>query len=936
MISYLSLVSVFSQNTITIDAYIDVDTKQIKVKQEITYKNNTSDTLQAIYLNDWNNSYSTKTSPLAIRFAEEFDSKFHFAKNEERGYTTVTSILNNSGITLEYTRLKNHPDVIKVNLAKPLQAGESYSISLNYILQIPFDKFTRYGYTDLNDFKLRYWYILPAVYNGEWHYFSNKDLDDPFIPKSNITMTFNHPRNYVPSSELDFVELQQEDERQIITYSGKDRVDTKFNLTKLPVYKAVKTDNFTILSNIDSEDLPSLDKAMVNDKVAKFIEEHLGEYPHEKMFLTQVEYKRDPIYGLNLLPDFIRPYPDSFQYELKLLKTALNNYLKNTLLLNPRKEQWLLDGLQTYFLIKYVDTYYPDMKILGKFSKIWGIRSFYAAKLDFNDQYNFLYQNMARTNLDQPLEMQKDSLLKFNKNIANKYKAGIGLKYLDDYLNGDIVESTIKKYIDNYTLKETSTTDFETLIRAATTKDVNWFFGDYLKTRKKNDFKIRKLKKTEDSISFTIKNKRNSNMPVSLFKLKGDSVISKTWITDIRGEKRITLPRDSADKLVLNYDKIIPEHNLRNNWKSLKGFFFNNKPLQLRLFKDVQDPNYNQIFFMPLVEYKNIYDGLSLGMKVYNRAVLRKPFDYRIQPRYATRSRSLTGSATFSYNKYIENKDLYRIIYGIGGKYASYAEDLFFRVITPSVSLYFRDDNDFRSNKNTILNFRYLDISRDSDINNISDNTDPDYQVFNIRFIDSDRELIRVKQFTTDFQLARNFGKLSLNYTYRKLFQNNRQLDIRFFAGTFLYNKTDSTNDFFSYALDRPTDYLFDYNYLGRSEDSGLFSQQLIIAEGGFKSQLETPFANQWMATTNVSTSIWQYIQAYGDFGFVKSKGSNPNFVYDSGIRLNLVQDYFEIYFPVYSNLGWEIAQPNYDQKIRFMFTVDPQTLLGLFRRKWY
>jgi hypothetical protein len=51
------------------------------------------------------------------------------------------------------------------------------------------------------------------------------------------------------------------------------------------------------------------------------------------------------------------------------------------------------------------------------------------------------------------------------------------------------------------------------------------------------------------------------------------------------------------------------------------------------------------------------------------------------------------------------------------------------------------------------------------------------------------------------------------------------------------YNKTAS--DFFSYAADRPTDYLFDYNYLGRSESTGLYSQQFILAEGGFKSKIK-------------------------------------------------------------------------------------------------
>jgi len=68
----------------------------------------------------------------------------------------------------------------------------------------------------------------------------------------------------------------------------------------------------------------------------------------------------------------------------------------------------------------------------------------------------------------------------------------------------------------------------------------------------------------------------------------------------------------------------------------------------------------------------------------------------------------------------------------------------------------------------------------------------------------------------------------------------------------------------------------------------------------------------------------------------VKNKFNTPQFVYDSGVRINLVTDYFEVYFPIYSNLGWEIGQPNYDQKIRFKFTADPQALLGLFRRRWF
>ena len=137
--------------------------------------------------------------------------------------------------------------------------------------------------------------------------------------------------------------------------------------------------------------------------------------------------------------------------------------------------------------------------------------------------------------------------------------------------------------------------------------------------------------------------------------------------------------------------------------------------------------------------------------------------------------------------------------------------------------------------------------------------------------------------------------------------------------------------------MDRPTDYLFDYNYLGRSEDTGLYSQQIIVAEGGFKSILtDNRYSNQYITTLNAGVNIWNWIEAYGDAGFVKNKNTNAQFVYDSGIRLNLVTDYFELYFPIQSSNGWEIAQPNYGQKIRFVVTFSPQTLINLFTRKWF
>ena len=365
-----------SQNTINIDAVIDVNTKTITVAQTLTYQNDSDDSLSEIYLNDWNNSYSTKSTPLAKRFEEEFSTKFHLAKSEQRGYTVVTSIKTMAdAAALKFHHLKDHPDVLKVVLPTPLRPGESYHLRLDYILMLPDATFTDYGITKTKEFELKYWYITPSVYNGKWNYYSNKNLDDLFVPKSDINLSLTHPINYRATSELDVVSMTPDYEKRTQTsiFTGKDRIDTYLGLHKFPLYGVVQTDDFFLISNIDEKGLPPSSVALITDKITRFLTKNIGDYPHNNLLVTRIDYRKNPLYGLNQLPDFLSPFPDEFQYELKLLKTALKKHIDNVLLVNPRTDYWLSDGLQIYFLIKYVEEYYPDMKLLGSLSNIWGI-----------------------------------------------------------------------------------------------------------------------------------------------------------------------------------------------------------------------------------------------------------------------------------------------------------------------------------------------------------------------------------------------------------------------------------------------------------------------------------------------------------------------------------------------------------------------------------
>ena len=927
-----------AQHENVLTATLDGESKEIQIQQEFTYKNNSNVTLSTLYFNDWAHAYASKNTGLAKRFSEEFKKSLHLAKKEERGYTSIMSAVDDEYRGLHWKRTTGE-DILKIDLNSPLPPGESAKLFLTYTIKLPENKFTPYGYDKRkNSYYLKDWYLTPAYFDGAWHLYSNKNLEDLYTGVTETTVNFVYPRNLNLASNFTVLGNNSISNGQMAQLTAEQQKNCEILLSPEKRFMTHVTPQITVITDIEAVKYEDVFKGLSINRVTEFIENNLGQYPHRQLLVSQLDYEKNPLYGINQLPSFIRPYEEQFQFEMKFLKTALINILEETLFLDPRKEQWLSDAIANYLMIEFVEQYYPDQKLLGKLSKIWGIRSFNLAKMDFNEQYPFLYMLTARTNLDQPLSTSNDSLIKFNQKIANKYKAGLGLAYLASYIGKDKVDKSIKTFYKHYRLSQVKTLDFESILKRASEKDIDWFFKDYVTTDRKIDFKIKKVEKTEDSLRVTIKNKKGTNVPISLFGLKNDSVVSKYWFSDIGDIKTVTIPKNEEKRLVLNYDQKIPEFNQRDNWKSLGGFFSGNKKLKFTFFRDSENPYYNQVFYVPILNF-NIYDGWTPGMRLYNKTLLERPFVYDFAPSYSFREKSFVGSGRVSYRKYLSKSGLYLANYSLGGSTYHFQENSRYSTITPSITFGWRPAN-LISNKREFLRFRYVNVLRDKAEELGDFETPPDYSIVNVRYTNRNPGIIDYVSWFADAQHASDFTKVAFELEYRKLFENNRQFNFRFYAGKFIRNKTTDYADpnYYSFALDRPTDYLFDYGYLGRSEDSGIYSQQIIIAEGGFKSFLpeEYRFANDYLTTINTSVNLWKWIEVYGDLGYVKNKGLSGKFVYDSGVRLNLLTDYFELYFPLYSNNGWEVSQPLYGEKIRFIVTVSPKTLIGLFTRKWF
>lgn len=932
LLVFLSAFLFGQNNEIEIYASLNTEKNELEIEQKITFYNSSAFNLDTIYFHNWPNAYKDKHTPLSKRLIESYNKSFYFSSEKNRGFTSIKNILIDN-IRVDYFIPSKFPDVIGIALHKSLKPQESITFNLNYSVKIPLNRYTGFGHSKEN-YYLRYWYIIPATINQEkWMLQNNLDMDDLMADFTNYKINLTIPNNYHLYSEL--TENQIDDNRKkVYQLRGDNRQDISINITKNEDFHILETGKITLKTDLADGNLATQTKKEVAQRALEFLNKNLGTYPHDAILINQVEYDKNPVYGFNQLPSFLNSFSDIFEWDIKLFKSLSKKYLENSFKYQKRTDYWLIDGIQTYLMIKYVETFYPEVRAIGNISKIWGIKSFNIAKLNFNDKYSYLFRLTSRQNLDQSLITSSDSLSNFNRKIINKYKAGLGIKFLDHFISDSIISETIKDFYEQNKLQNISGNQFLETLKTKTSKDINWFANDYIKTNKKIDYTIKKVEKQQDSVKIIIKNNSNITIPIKLYGLHQQNILYQKWYENIDSTKTVTIPINGLDRLALNYEFQNPENNFRNNWKFINKRLIN-RPIQVRLINDVDNPYYNQLLLSPEFRY-NFYDGFIFGVSFHNKTFLDKHFKYKILPSIGTKSKILSGSFATEYEYLPENSilNVYKYQIGLIGSTFQYAPNLSYYSFTPYGVVQFNRKS-LRDVSRSALMAKHVMIKREQLITQTEILDSDNYQVFSLKYGYSNPNIIDEFRYSANYQLSNHFSKISVTAQYRKLTdKHNRQFDVRFFAGAFINNNANT--NFFDFSLGNASDYLFEYDYFGRSESTGIFSQQIIINEGGFKSKLPTSTANQWIATVNTSIGIWRWIQIYNDVGLVKNRDHSPYFAHENGIRLNFVNNYFELYFPVHSNNGWEISQPEYPTKIRFVFTTNFNLLFNFFRRGFF
>ena len=534
--------------------------------------------------------------------------------------------------------------------------------------------------------------------------------------------------------------------------------------------------------------------------------------------------------------------------------------------------------------------------------------------------YHYIYTQ----NLDQKITTPYGALSNFNTTAISQFEMGSLLNYISEYQGSQSFDFFLKEYLmANYEKKTTGTAFLNHLENFTQGKSA--FLTPMINEKHRINFNLRYIREKESSYQARITHKNASEIPLKIETINKTGERKTYWRDKIADT--VSVAKDDVDKVVINDDYIFPETNFRDNYIYTKGLFANTKKLKLKLVKDIQNPEFNEIFLTPRLTF-NAYDKVLLGLNFKNQGIFDQKFDYSVTPYYSTGTGKLTGSGALGYSILPPDSFFRSWNFAVSGSYFHYDKDLAYKKFGAATSFIFNKNP--RSAIGRSLYFSYNYFERELTPQMVFNQEYDKYNLWNLGYSYSDNRLIHEKYIGTNIQWMEDFRKISAEAFYRWEYAKDKKISFRWFAGYFLKNNTK--NSLFNYGISRVSNYSFSYGLLGQSATSGILSQQFILAEGGFKSFFNTS-VNQFITSVNIDSHVWKWFNLYADAGFYKNKNRSAEFIWDSGVKVKVIPDFLEIYFPVASSLGFEPSFKNYGYRIRYTLVLNLGALVNNLRR---
>ncbi len=509
---------------------VDVENWQYKGSQEITYTNNSPDVLDRVFYHLYFNAFQPG-SEMDVRSQTIGDpdsrvgSRIAALTPSEIGYIKPLS-LTQDGAKVDYEVVGT---ILEVDLAKPIQPGESTLLAMEWDAQVPV-QIRRSGrnnkegvalsmsqwFPKLAEYDFQGWHADPYIareFHGVWGDFNvSISIDEDYIvggtgylqgePKKRRgkkTWVFDAPdvHDFTWAADPNYIHD---------TYPGPNGVVLNFYYKDNPDIK----ENWKKLQPITAD-------------LMVYFNKHIGPYPYKQYSVIQggdggMEY------AMCTLITGERKFGSLVGVTAHELAHTWFQFLLAT---NEAKHEWMDEGFTVYI------SSLAENEVLneGKENPVAGSYR----------GYNFL----ATSGQEQPATTHAD---RYDSNrsygITAYSKGAVFMAQLGYVIGKENLDKTIKRYFEEWAFKHPTPNDFIRVAEKVSGMELDWYLTDFMQTTNTIDYGVQSVVEENGNTKVTLQRIGLMGMPIDVYVEFEDGSKASYYIPlqMMRGEKENPTP----------------------------------------------------------------------------------------------------------------------------------------------------------------------------------------------------------------------------------------------------------------------------------------------------------------------------------------------------------------------------------------------------------
>jgi aminopeptidase N len=654
-----------------IKAKLDEKTDIISATEELTYYNNSPDTLRFVYFHLYQNAF--QPGSYFDKMTRENGVKPKYGHYEAQKKNEDILHLTSNGVEL---KKEEDNTIVKVYLSKPLLPNDSVKFNIDFSSY--FDSGTqRRRMKMFNSFPNKHydgvhWYPRLCVYDRKFGWETDQHMEKEFYGDyGTYDVEINFANNYVVEATgtlLNQNEVLPDELRKKLDISNF-KTKTMFSAPSVIIpydsteksrktwkYHAINVHDFAftadptyILGESEWNGIKIIalaqegvaarwqNAADYTAKIIKTYSEDFGMYAYPKMVVADA---RDGMeYPMLTLDGGWDPnYRDLFTHEVG------HNWFFGMVGNNETYRAFLDEGFTQFLTVWSYEKIDGKVKVQSPSSSKY-IERFSNTDYVRNSEIYLPYMMAAvrgdETNINRHSNDFNTALRHGGGYSQVYFKTAVMLYNLQYVLGDDLFLDAMKHYFNQWKMAHPYPEDFRNSIIQYTHVDLNWFFDEWLETSKTIDYEIESVKPYQTPGEFKIKFEREgqSQMPIDFVVIdKNDSIhkyyIPNTWF--VKKTDAIVLPKWFGwDKIQPTYEAIVKipagikqviidpsnrlaDVNMRNNKADMQNNIFSAGAIAFNFDSKVNNPpdwTKYEVFARPDVWY-NSFDGIKAGIHI--------------------------------------------------------------------------------------------------------------------------------------------------------------------------------------------------------------------------------------------------------------------------------------------------------------------------------